>query len=156
MALQGIGISLSTPAAACCLLPAPRCRITINHSYRYIMVRTRKAASTTLNDALESACGAAIKQGKECSQHDILTARALLPDDIGKDEVPSQEELEKVWSSYTVFTTMRNPFARAASGYMYLTSTWANTSGQCSAPTFQQFCEQPMLLGAMANSYQCR
>eukprot|EP00197_Chlamydomonas_leiostraca_P007346 CAMPEP_0202873546 /NCGR_PEP_ID=MMETSP1391-20130828/23446_1 /ASSEMBLY_ACC=CAM_ASM_000867 /TAXON_ID=1034604 /ORGANISM="Chlamydomonas leiostraca, Strain SAG 11-49" /LENGTH=266 /DNA_ID=CAMNT_0049554781 /DNA_START=464 /DNA_END=1265 /DNA_ORIENTATION=- len=114
------------------------------------MIRTRKAASSTLVEVLTDGCRRVRASGHRCNTQLVHTVKDLLPP--GKTEA----DLEEVWRTYTVFTTARNPFARAASGYNYVTAAWHNRTGTCAPPSFQQFCEQPMLLGAMVTHYSCR
>lgn len=82
------------------------------------MIRTRKAASTTLFTALESACQTVMEAGKECKNRELVSLEDLSP---SENEVVTDPA--RVWKEYTVFTTTRNPYARGASSYTYLTST---------------------------------
>ena len=60
-----------------------------------------------------------------------------------------------VWRDYFVFTTSRNPWDRAASGYDYLLSRWHSHNGSCSHPTFEQFAADPTVLGKTARLFSC-
>ncbi len=50
--------------------------------------------------------------------------------------------LTQLWADYTVVTTVRNPWARAASGYEYTFEQWTDRdpSGPCAKPPFLDYC----------------
>jgi hypothetical protein len=79
------------------------------------MIRTRKAASATLTAVLKDACQRLRDKGHPCNTTLVGTTRDLL------QPGQSESDLPDVWRKYTVFTSARNPFARAASGYHYVT-----------------------------------
>ena len=74
----------------------------VNHNYRIILIRNRKAASTTLSD-LFGKCSASGANPSLCIERASVQGfaqRGLTP--------------EQAWASYFVFTSSRNPFARWA------------------------------------------
>jgi len=62
---------------------------------------------------------------------------------------------EEGWSRYFVFSSTRNPYARAASAYDYLSSKWGKHSGPCAPPPFKDFCRDPTILGRISNIFYC-
>lgn len=50
--------------------------------------------------------------------------------------------LTQLWADYTVVTTVRNPWARAASGYEYTFEQWTerDPNGPCAKPPFLDYC----------------
>lgn len=123
------------------------CGLWINHAYKVIFVRNRKAASTTLVNALGKPCRETTAPG---------AADAVLP---CMEKVTSLKAFtdkginpETVWRDYLVFGVARNPWARAASGYDYSTRKEQDPSLDPNFKndknhTFLEYCSDPMVLG---------
>ncbi|KXZ55813.1 hypothetical protein GPECTOR_2g1364 [Gonium pectorale] len=125
--------------------PAPmsyKCGVFVNHNYKLIFIRNRKAASTTVLDTFKVACK---------SQSKLLCMRPYDAAEMEKAGVTHDE----MWRTYYVVSSTRNPWARAASGYDYTQDRWPTKSGVCGAVPFRQFCADPYLMGKMANLFRC-
>jgi hypothetical protein len=118
---------------------AYKCGVFVNHHYKLIFIRNRKAASTTVLDtfkvcAVMNLCGVptcltSLKQpwperGSRCrrvaqvackSQSKLLCMRPYDAVELAKQDITADE----MWRSYFVVSSTRNPWARAASGYDY-------------------------------------
>lgn len=57
----------------------------------------------------------------------------------------------KIWADYFVFSTSRNPWARAGSSFDYCPTNWRETKGMCTPPTFEEYCRDPSVLGKLSN-----
>ncbi|EFJ40720.1 hypothetical protein VOLCADRAFT_99408 [Volvox carteri f. nagariensis] len=89
-------------------VPAPmsyRCGVFVNHDYKLIFIRNRKAASTTVLDTFKTACKSQKVMCMKPFSEEEMEARGLTHD--------------AMWNSYYVISSTRNPWARAASGYDY-------------------------------------
>ncbi|PNH06912.1 hypothetical protein TSOC_006670 [Tetrabaena socialis] len=62
---------------------------------------------------------------------------------------------DTLWRDFTVITSSRNPWARAASGFEYTHSIWKKKDAMCALPTFLQFCRNPFIMGTLANLFNC-
>lgn len=122
-----------------------RCAIYVNHPYKFIFVRNRKAASTSIVEALGSPC------------YEKRATRPMCMDVMVMEQFTEQGLTpQQGWKDYFVFAVARNPWARAASGYDYLTDTMRKKSrGVCRLPTFEEFCRDPMILGKQHMVFRC-
>lgn len=76
------------------------------------------------------------------------------------DDTVSKEELTKYLTEYTVFSFVRNPFTRAASGYSFLNNEWreknidpkAYAKPHCTI-TWEDYCWNPRVLGEHCDSF---
>ncbi|PNH09051.1 hypothetical protein TSOC_004394 [Tetrabaena socialis] len=125
--------------------PAPmsyKCGVFVNHHYKLIFIRNRKAASTTVLDVFKVACK---------SQSKLLCLRPF-----GAQEMAAAGlRHDDMWNSYYVVSSTRNPWARAASGYDYTQDRWPTKTGVCANIPFRQFCADPYMMGKMANLFRC-
>ncbi|KAG2494347.1 hypothetical protein HYH03_007404 [Edaphochlamys debaryana] len=119
-----------------------KCGVFVNHNYKLIFIRNRKAASTTVLDTFKVACK---------SQSKLLCMRPFDSEEMTKRGLTHDE----MWKSYYVISSTRNPWARAASGYDYTQDRWPVKTGVCANIPFRQFCEDPYLMGKMANLFRC-
>ncbi|EFJ39764.1 hypothetical protein VOLCADRAFT_108506 [Volvox carteri f. nagariensis] len=125
-------------------VPAPmsyRCGVFVNHDYKLIFIRNRKAASTTVLDTFKTACKSQKVMCMKPFSEEEMEARGLTHDTM--------------WNSYYVISSTRNPWARAASGYDYAQDRWPVKTGVCGVVPFRQFCTNPYLLGTMGNMFRC-
>ena len=79
---------------------------------QFIFIRNRKAASTTVTDQFEK-CSYKVADPLLCIEEatvEQFAARGL--------------DLAKAWKEYFVFSTARNPWARAGSSYDYCSEKW--------------------------------
>ncbi|EFJ39955.1 hypothetical protein VOLCADRAFT_100302 [Volvox carteri f. nagariensis] len=155
-------------------VPAPmsyRCGVFVNHDYKLIFIRNRKAASTTVLDTFKTACKSQKVMCMKPFSEEEMEARGLTHD--------------AMWNSYYVISSTRNPWARAANGYDYAQDRYGSTVVWCttrmgsmhSLPNscirtqkgrqlqvasedwrvrylpFRQFCTNPYLLGTMGNMF---
>ncbi|KAG2424547.1 hypothetical protein HXX76_014428 [Chlamydomonas incerta] len=119
------------------------CGVWVNHHYKFVFIRNRKAASTTVTDNFDK-CHYKNADPKLCIEVASLASlkeRGVEPADL--------------WRDYFVFSTSRNPWARAGSSYDYCSTKWARTSGPCSQPPFSSFCRDPSILGKITNLFHC-
>ncbi|KAG2448428.1 hypothetical protein HYH02_006320 [Chlamydomonas schloesseri] len=119
------------------------CGVWVNHHYKFVFIRNRKAASTTVTDNFDK-CHYKNADPKLCIEVASLASlkeRGMDPADM--------------WRDYFVFSTSRNPWARAGSSYDYCSTKWARTSGPCSQPPFSSFCRDPSILGKITNLFHC-
>ncbi|GLC40493.1 hypothetical protein PLESTM_001080600 [Pleodorina starrii] len=124
--------------------PAPmsyKCGVFVNHHYKLIFIRNRKAASTTVLDTFKAACKSQTVQCMKPFTSEEMAKRGLKHDDM--------------WRSYYVISSTRNPWARAASGYDYTQDRWPVNTGVCGPIPFDQFCADPYLMGKMSNLFRC-
>ncbi|GLC43421.1 hypothetical protein PLESTB_001555700 [Pleodorina starrii] len=119
------------------------CGVWVNHNYKFIFIRNRKAASTTVTDNFDKCHyqGADPKLCIEVASKKSLAARGVDP--------------AAMWRDYFVFTTSRNPWARAGSSYDYCSTKWARTEGPCRQPPFSFFARDPSILGKISNLFHC-
>lgn len=99
--------------------PAPmsyRCGVFVNHNYKLIFIRNRKAASTTVLDTFKVACK---------SQSPLLCMKPFSSEDMAAHGITH----DKMWMEYYVVSSTRNPWARAASGFDYTQDRWVMTHG---------------------------
>lgn len=142
-----------------------RCALYANHAYKFIFIRNRKAASTSIVEALGGPCYAK------------RTSRPACLDYLEKAQfLEHGTNAEKGWKEYFVFAVARNPWARAASGFDYLTETkrankgdvkpaqqrkrpaaepYYEQKGVCRLPSFEEFCRDPMVLGKQHMLFKC-
>ena len=146
------------------------CAMVINHEYRFIFIRNRKAASTAIMMAMNSTCTKKLclrnEEAMGVGQANSTCKGAVNPKQCLKFFGPAMlqdaqrqlgvETVEQAWKGYFVFTTSRNPWARAASGYDYILSRWDRHDGTCTHPTFEQFTRDPYILGKLQNMYKCK
>ena len=125
-----------------------RCGIMLNTAYRFIFIRNRKAASTTIQSALNALCKSGANPAACC---DILDS----PEQLTRASSPSHPSPAHAWANFLVFTTSRNPWSRAASGYEYVLSRWTARQGPCTGPSFATFCAAPFVLGTTSNLFHC-
>lgn len=119
-----------------------KCGVFISHKYRFIFIRNRKGASSTVIKALNN------------NQPLRLTPGApwyFFP----TNERAQGRNPDTLWKDYFVFSTSRNPWSRAASAYDYSLSKWTHHNGSCLDPTFEEFCLDPMVLGKTSATYHC-
>lgn len=119
------------------------CRLYFNHQYKIFFVRTAKTGSTTI---LENVFPACVKSPG-------------LPHCLERvaDSSMSVEEVAQLWREYTAFTFTRNVWGRAISQYQYLvhflkhnaTSRRDGDSIRCPRVRWDDFCHDPLLLGAV-------
>lgn len=125
--------------------PAPmayRCGVFVNHAYKLIFIRNRKAASTTVLDTFKVAC----------KQHNkLLCVKPFSAGELGKRNLTH----DKMWMDYYVISSTRNPWARAASGFDYTQDRWPVKTGVCASPSFKQFCLDPNYMGKISNLFRC-
>ncbi|KAG2434244.1 hypothetical protein HXX76_007969 [Chlamydomonas incerta] len=119
-----------------------KCGVFVNHNYKIIFIRNRKAASTTVLDTFKVACK---------SQSKLLCMRPFDAAEMASRGVDHDE----MWSSYYIISSTRNTWARAASGYDYTQDRWPIKTGVCGGLPFRQFCTDPYLMGKMANLFRC-
>lgn len=101
--------------------PAPMscpCRVYVNEAYRFIYVKARKVGGSSFLHAHNSTRFCTNIQGPV----PMVNGRA----DCLRGATPSDYEQ---WMNYTVIGHTRNPWARAASSYTYINSTWAVRRG---------------------------
>lgn len=82
-----------------------KCGVFVNHHYKLVFIRNRKAASTTVLDTFKAACKA----------HKELCMRPYSREEMEEQGISHDE----MWRTYFVISSTRNPWARAASGYDY-------------------------------------
>ncbi|GIL54057.1 hypothetical protein Vafri_9613 [Volvox africanus] len=124
--------------------PAPmsyRCGVFVNHYYKIIFIRNRKAASTTVLDTFKAAC----------KSQNTMCMRPFSPEEMKERGLKHDD----MWRSYYVVSSIRNPWARAASGYDYTRDRWPVDAGMCGSVPFRQFCADPYLMGKMSNMFRC-
>ncbi|GLI60526.1 hypothetical protein VaNZ11_002532 [Volvox africanus] len=119
------------------------CGVWVNHNYKFVFIRNRKAASTTVTDNFDK-CHYGNADPKLCIE---VASKASL---IERGIDPAM-----MWRDYFVFTTSRNPWARAGSSYDYCSTKWARTDGACRQPAFSSFCRDPSILGKISNLFHC-
>lgn len=110
------------------------CGVWVNHAYKVIFIRNKKAASTSIVTALGNPCRG--KSKKTCMDKveglEAFQRAGITPQDA--------------WRDYTVFGVARNPWARAASGFDY--AAIAHGKEHCFPhPDFKEFCQDPLVLG---------
>ncbi len=99
--------------------PAPmsrRCNVFVNDAYRFIYVRTRKVGGSSFVNAHHST-----RLCKNAKDPVTINGRA----DCLRPATPPDYEK---WMNYTVIGHVRNPWARAASSYMYINTTWSRST----------------------------
>ncbi|KAG2493052.1 hypothetical protein HYH03_008715 [Edaphochlamys debaryana] len=119
------------------------CGVWANHHYKFIFIRNRKAASTTVTDNFDK-CHYEGADPKLCIE--VVSLDRL--DELNLDPA-------RMWSEYFVFSTSRNPWARAGSSFDYCSTKWAKQEGACRQPPFSAFCRDPSILGKIANTFRC-
>lgn len=122
-----------------------KCGIWVNHYYKIIFIRTRKAASTSIVWAMGGVCGERGSKTPKCFEVMAM-----------KQFENYKTTAEDAWKEYFVFGVARNPWARAASGYDYLAiSKRRSSTGPCTVPNFEQFSKDPMVFGKQAALFSC-
>lgn len=120
------------------------CGVWVNHDYKLIFIRNRKAASTSLVDALGGKCpdeGATDGRGRP------LLRGGCMEKVFGVDTLEKRNKTAaSVWKDYLVFGVTRNVWARAASGYDYETSASRDASHCFKQCSFKEFAADPMCL----------
>jgi hypothetical protein len=115
-AAAGAGADAATCAAADHPpLPFPGCHVFVNHQYKYIYVRSPKAASTSIVNVLGE-CDNVRTRGHNSSS--CMALHFYWP-----KAAMQLEELQDTWRDYFVFGFVRNPWRRAYSLYKYIHSS---------------------------------
>ncbi|PNH08690.1 hypothetical protein TSOC_004725 [Tetrabaena socialis] len=119
------------------------CGVWANHHYKFIFIRNRKAASTTVTDNFDKCHykGADPKLCLEVVSQERLVERGI--------------DAAAMWRDYFVFTTSRNPWSRAGSSYEYCSTKWSRQEGPCRQPLFSAFARDPSILGKITNLFHC-
>ncbi|KAG2497507.1 hypothetical protein HYH03_004659 [Edaphochlamys debaryana] len=159
------------------------CGVFVCPLYKFIFVRNRKTASSTFITAVKkfmaanglcnatsaasaSSSGAAATPGGAPSAGAGAGAgpgggaEPLAPNPCVQRLDPDAlraagRDPDAMWRDYTVITSSRNPWARAASGYEFTYSKWHRKDAGCQQPSFDQFCRDPFIMGKLSNLYQC-
>ncbi|KAG2493051.1 hypothetical protein HYH03_008714 [Edaphochlamys debaryana] len=119
------------------------CGVWANHHYKFIFIRNRKAASTTVTDNFDK-CHYKTADPTKCME--VVSVERLK--ELNLDPA-------RMWSEYFVFSTSRNPWARAGSSFDYCSTKWAKQEGACRQPPFSSFCRDPSILGKISNLFHC-
>eukprot|EP01026_Neomeris_dumetosa_P072881 TRINITY_DN7440_c0_g1_i6.p1 TRINITY_DN7440_c0_g1~~TRINITY_DN7440_c0_g1_i6.p1 ORF type:complete len:428 (+),score=16.72 TRINITY_DN7440_c0_g1_i6:133-1284(+) len=120
------------------------CAVFVNHKYKFIFIKNPKVAGTSIWGYFGWICKddmAPEKVGNCFEKADL-------------EHMPF-EEVEKLWSEYTVFATSRNPFARGASAYKYLLGRRKSNKTECSNPSFELFSQFPFVIGLQTRQFDC-
>ncbi|KAF8062111.1 hypothetical protein HT031_004371 [Scenedesmus sp. PABB004] len=120
-------------------LPFPGCHVFVNHKYKYIYVRSPKAASTSIVNVLGE-CNNRATAGHNASScmvlHFYWNATEL-----------DLQSLSATWKEYFVFGFVRNPWRRAYSLYKYLHSNGCMHDDKLRDPAchvpWASFCADP-------------
>lgn len=131
------------------------CGVWVNHKYKVIFVRNRKAASTSIVIALGKPCEPGQGPNAHC-MHKVHDADTFLKAGVTPEEA---------WKDYFVFGVSRNPWARAASGYDYAQRKDDNPemyysperSASCKLRhyEFDEFCANPMSIALQSFKQGC-
>ena len=133
---------------------ACRCALEVNHAYKFIFIRNRKAASTSILEALNASCSRSSMA--MCLRPLSATSYGPVRQSLSAVPAGAPYVIEDIWAGYFVFSIYRNPWDRAASGYKYILSRWRQGSEDaCTPPTFRQFSSDPTILGKMENVFKC-
>ncbi|PSC68344.1 hypothetical protein C2E20_8058 [Micractinium conductrix] len=117
--------------------PCIECNIFLNHTYKYIFIRHAKVGSTTTVAAF-----------KDCKAHPEQPGCMLWG--LGSMRQIGDEEALANWRDYFVFTVSRDPWERAVSMYMFLTSWVMADPPDCrTLVDWDRFCGDPLSLARM-------
>eukprot|EP00878_Enallax_costatus_P016190 GHUV01016980.1.p1 GENE.GHUV01016980.1~~GHUV01016980.1.p1 ORF type:complete len:360 (+),score=69.06 GHUV01016980.1:529-1608(+) len=120
-------------------LPFPGCHVFINHNYKYIYIRSPKAASTSIVDELGE-CNNIRTRGYNSS---TCMGMHSSWEFFYKDT----KNITDMWRDYFVFGFVRNPWKRAYSLYKYMQSDGCMPGDNPVKPQCQvdwgEFCRDP-------------
>ncbi|KAG2497282.1 hypothetical protein HYH03_004866 [Edaphochlamys debaryana] len=126
------------------------CGVWISHQYKFIYIRNRKTASSTFVTIVKNF----MLDNKLCNRTAEGTNTCIVrmePEALQREG----RDVAALWRDYTVITSSRNPWARAASGYEFSFEKWHKHTGGCTKPEFQEFCRDPYIMGKLSNLFQC-
>ncbi|KAF8073165.1 hypothetical protein HT031_000826 [Scenedesmus sp. PABB004] len=120
-------------------LPFPGCHVFINHKYKYIYIRSPKAASTSIVDELGE-CNNVRTRG-----HNASTCMGM--HSSWEHFYRDPKNITDMWRDYYVFGFVRNPWKRAYSLFKYMQSDGCMLGDNVTAPRCQMdwstFCTDP-------------
>lgn len=122
----------------------PKCQVFVNDHYRYIWIKGQKVGGTSLRPHLGWICDDYWKVDE--NQEMPYCAYPLY-----KKRNATEGFLDRnQWEDYFVFTTIRNPYARFASGFAYL-----NGKTKCPQSSFSQVCRDPFWMVKVCGILNC-
>eukprot|EP01026_Neomeris_dumetosa_P060345 TRINITY_DN5688_c1_g1_i4.p1 TRINITY_DN5688_c1_g1~~TRINITY_DN5688_c1_g1_i4.p1 ORF type:complete len:371 (+),score=15.82 TRINITY_DN5688_c1_g1_i4:157-1269(+) len=120
--------------------PSESCAVFVNHKYKIIFVNDPSQAGLKVWEYFGEVCNE-YTNGSHCLYKANL------------EQIPL-ETAEQIWSEYTVFTTISNPFNRAATSYKYLLDKRsAQNKTQRKEPGFQLFSQFPFIFGIQSRQF---
>lgn len=114
--------------------PFPRCWVHVNHHYKFIWVKLPKTGGSSLQHHIPYGCGNSEivpnpVNSPFCSRRAWFEERLEL------------EDAKAWWKEYFVFSVIRNPYSRFASGYGFINRSIPKKS----QPRFDEVCRDPFL-----------
>eukprot|EP01023_Acetabularia_acetabulum_P051259 TRINITY_DN5646_c1_g1_i2.p1 TRINITY_DN5646_c1_g1~~TRINITY_DN5646_c1_g1_i2.p1 ORF type:complete len:367 (-),score=39.34 TRINITY_DN5646_c1_g1_i2:135-1235(-) len=130
-----------------------RCQVFVDTLNRLIYVKPAKTGGSSITTMFKHAC--LDHSPNKTEKHD--TSSCLKHPEF--TEIKDPQTAKQIWNDYFVFTTSRNPYSRAASGYSYLIKRRkqfkTDENFQCQAPSFESFSQNPFILGVQSQKFKC-
>ncbi|KAI7846434.1 hypothetical protein COHA_000046 [Chlorella ohadii] len=121
--------------------PVPACHFWVDHKYRVVYVRNTKTAGTSISVAM------GMKENPYVCQIDPPACyEKCIDKQLCLQYMWDPEEIRRTFAEYTVFTFVRNPWARAISSWKHIHNR--GLQPECRR-SFAHFAELPSSYGAM-------
>ncbi|PSC75274.1 cytochrome P450 [Micractinium conductrix] len=120
--------------------PVPPCHFYVDHRYRILYIRNTKTAGTSISSTL------GMKENpKACKEDPTRCYAKCKGKQVCMEYLWDAAQIQRVINEYTVFTFVRNPWARAISSWLHIHKH--GLRDQCQDP-FPVFAQAPSAYGA--------